>query len=251
MAECQVLVDYHNLHRARMPSFSRPARRSSMDGDTVNFIIEQLLSGLGGALRRLPVPPPDRLVVRLYGGWFQEARLTDDAQMVQRAIRSAPSRIGRCRFRCELAYSLLTKPDVLITHTLRQKQRTMDLRIHGSLPGCALPEQCHVLALKRLLDSRRCPETYCPADMSMALKGHEQKCVDVHMACDLLTLAQDGEDAPILLVTDDTDLVPAMIYAISVRERPITWAFMRPISQNPYRTMLEGLDVQVLSLFDS
>lgn len=174
---------------------------------------------------------PQRLHLRLYGGWYEDSSPTPLAENLARTLDSAfpfPYRPVRHRtttgpaesasslmlINAELAYATLAEPNHHLLNTYRKKGCPAGLR--GTDPieaGCTDPS-CGLRYLPKLLKKGSCPADACAVRAHSLISRGEQKLVDVMLASDLLFLVTTRPSDAITLVSSDHDLWPAIRQAI-------------------------------------
>ena len=230
--QAHVLVDYHNLPR------------SVRNSGTVS--IARTLDELVQA----HVPKTDEVHIRLYGGWYDEAGLSNDgSRLTQEIGRNFPialsERRGQIRYIfCEIASSLIESRSDLLPATVRRAHGLgwFEKQAHPSgcvdLPGCTIST---VMNWSR----RGCPSTNCPVTHFEAFTAKQQKLVDTLLCCDLLSVA--GAESRTLVVSEDDDLIPALLLAGS-RGARIWHVRSKGDKVRLYDGMLLRRGVQLISL---
>jgi hypothetical protein len=164
-----------------------------------------------------------RLDLRLYGGWFQEDKLTHAAQSLAAEIAAsfpypmwirdrAPAQL--VPLSAALAHSLEMFPRKLIQHTyrLRPPARRFSCEDPGA-KGCTT-DPCPLGAMVEFVNSGNCPQTGCglrPKDLFQGVG--EQKLVDTMLVADLIHLGRLKQSA-VAVVTSDDDVWPGIIDAL-------------------------------------
>lgn len=193
-----VLVDYDNVRLGRKGP---------------RYFVTRLLDGVG--VRRCSGEAAVRC--RLYGGWFDGARLSKRAQRLVPEIRGVfPRRVTvsdgdgavRVRVTMELASSLVGD-GVALTHTYRRRSLPAGLACaRPPFAGCASPSRCAVAGVAPFVDGDECPHPGCGVTPRAVLGRNEQKLVDSMLVVDLVRLAQASES--IVLVSSDDDMWPGI-----------------------------------------
>ena len=162
------------------------------------------------------------LHVRLYGGWTTENVLTIRASQIQQLLSKSnifpfkhPSR-GIIRGRIELAMSLFSMPSLEFATTYKERAGLRRIRLSKAacFDGCIETESaCPVRNFSRFtkMAHRACPKEGCSVSNSSVFSSYEQKMVDTMIACDLLSAASEKGVAAVAVLTEDTDLLPAII----------------------------------------
>jgi hypothetical protein len=206
-----LLVDHDNLS---------PALRAR----GAVFLSEHVLQMLG--LDRLR--STSHVTIRLYGGWYEDRRLTSRAQVLAAELATfprivnlvSPSRESHAiTVRVELAYSMLAEPARNLMYTVR-----VDRGLPASL-RCAAPRdrgcrasQCPLAAVQEFFTAAQCPEDGCFVTPNMLFSQAQQKLVDTLLAVDLVHAAQRG-DPVVSLLTSDDDVWPAIRSAMLLGSR--------------------------------
>ena len=201
-----MLVDYDNVEELNR-------RRGLVD------LVETMLDKLPESVA------PDNAItsVRLYGGWYEQNRLTTLAQNLQSEIvqrfptvfqLEGKTNLRRIRTIVELARSLLICPGKDLFNTLRHRRGAP--RFHSApLPydNCAKPENCALSKLKRILRASKCPAETCVAKFQDAFTLPQQKLVDTMITSDAIFVAHSLTATKLVVVTNDDDLWPGICTA--------------------------------------
>lgn len=176
--------------------------------------------------------------VRIYGGWYEGAVMTNLAQHVaaevQRdfpALLKTPARsedVHVINVTGELAFSLLEEPNHHLFATYRRKGMPTNLRVQQPAAVGCTQSACPLLATRKLLKSGRCPEAGCAVTATDLIYRHEQKIVDTMLTCDLIFCAAQQYDRAVLISGDD-DFLPS-IRTVLLRGTPVTRIHPRPNS---------------------
>ena len=178
-----VLVDYDNVRLGRKG---------------LRYFATRLLDHVG--VRRCSAEPSIRC--RLYGGWFDGARLSKRAQRLVPEIQNVfPRRMTvsdaegavRVRVTMELAISLIGDR-VALTHTYRRRSLpTGMVCARPPFTECAHPSRCAVATVAPFINEEECPHPRCDVTPFDLLGRNEQKLVDSMLVVDLIRLAQQAE----------------------------------------------------------
>lgn len=164
----------------------------------------------------------DQLLIRLYGGWYEGVSMTSRAsQLAQIAADGDPFPLthgGRSvAGRVELASGPIHTPGVVLPHTHRVRETAPRLRRTPGAdePSCCSDSACSARKLARWSEGPQkiCPTEGCTVPYSRAFFGREQKMVDTMIAIDLIELTVSQRIGSVALISDDTDFVPALLYA--------------------------------------
>ena len=174
--------------------------------------------------------PPSNAQLRLYGGWFDENRLSRRAQdLSAQAQRDFPRAIGLAPgdppilTKVELAYSLAATPSHILFKTYRLRSdapsnlafRTWPPTHCGNATGCALTPTAS------FLQTGQCPRNGCSVRLLGALSRPEQKLVDTMLVADMIHYAMQSPQPEIVVVTSDDDVIPGICAAVHVGARVI------------------------------
>lgn len=203
-----VFVDYDNIQRYQ---------RQRGINNVVMTILEVLPESI--------LPHGADVSIRLYGGWYQNQRLSRVAQyLTGETAGFSPASIslrasGRqrtLRVSVELARSMLVDPSRVVPNTFRLRETPTNLRskkmpYHGcvDIPGCPLQ------GTHQLLANGRCPVYGCSTELTDVVERHEQKLVDTMLTVDIIH-ASSWMKSDIVVVTSDDDLWPGIRTAISM-----------------------------------
>lgn len=227
-----VFVDYHNLPRGLRDAGLSSVARS----------IDQLV--------HTHTPAVEEIYIRLYGGWYDENGLSNDGtRLTQELGRDFPITLSGTarsirRIYCEIASSLVASRSDLFPATLR-KSHGLDWFIRGPHPtGCIDPVNCTIPTVLKW-SRRGCPTPGCPVTHFEAFTCNQQKLVDTLLCCDLLSVA--GPDNELFLVSEDDDLIPALVLA-GVRSTKVWHVRSKPNKVRLYDSMLLSRGVQLVAL---
>lgn len=161
--------------------------------------------------------------VRLYGGWYNQHRMSRiaaslSAQVAQifPAVVRIPKAgtIHRIRAQVALAISLSVDPRTILTHTFRVRHAPSNLSTKSTpLVGCIDESSCPLSAVHYLLDTDAYPQSNCAVSVADVLTRTEQKMVDTMLTVDLVHLCLQGAPS-IVIVTSDDDFWPAIKLAL-------------------------------------
>ena len=176
------------------------------------------------ALGSKHMPKAGDFFTRLYGGWYSASGLTNPATLLTQEIqRDCPLIVTNGnsilrRVHCELASSLLEVPSYNLGWTLRKREGIRSRLTRRYTPACHSLADCSID--KAVAWSRgQCPVAGCGVTASDAFNYYEQKLVDTLLCCDLLSLALRSPAPDTFVVSDDDDMLPAMIMAAKVGGR--------------------------------
>jgi hypothetical protein len=200
----RVLVDYDNVPL-------------SIRGQGPLYLADRLFECL-----RPDLGSDTHLDVRLYGGWFEEDKLTRRAQDLVAGLSAFPYPMWikdqgpakLVRINATLAQSLeaLPKKHLHGTYRMRPPARRLSCETPQKV-GCAT-SPCPLSFVPEFINHERCPQTGCPVTRELLLRGvGEQKLVDTMLVADLIYISRIGEPT-VGIVTSDDDIWPGIISAL-------------------------------------
>ena len=168
--------------------------------------------------------------IRIYGGWKTSNVWTNRASRMQQAIGAqqlfpfAHPPVGIVRGSVKLVTSLLVDPQLNwdTTFKVRAGLRRVTLAEAPCFDGCSSPQsECPVRRFAKFTKNRgsNCPADGCSVSNEKVFKSAEQKMVDTMLACDLIECASDDSISAVAIVTEDTDLLPALVQAANLVKR--------------------------------
>lgn len=165
----------------------------------------------------------ENIIVRLYGGWYSEDKLTVQASQLQQFLSQIsifPIIINGklVSGKVELAASLYEIPDVVWGYTMKEKDGIPRIRInHEKIDStCNINrDQCPHYIMYRFTKAKdkRCHVSGCLNLQRDIYKGIEQKMVDTLLACDLIAISDDENCDGVLIFSDDFDHFPSLAVA--------------------------------------
>lgn len=194
-----------------------------VDYDNVDFPIRK--SGLLLLARRIlthveGITPTKRDVnIRLYGGWYEQNRLTRLAQRLSAEItNSFPCALlttqGTSIVGMHLARSLISVPGHDMLHTFRMRGAPPNLQCDDPLRGHCSEPHCPLTAMHTFVTRGVCPESTCQIRPQDLLHRGEQKLVDTMLTADLIHFSLNAT-SPLHIVTSDDDLFPGIIMTLA------------------------------------
>jgi hypothetical protein len=193
------------------------------------------------------------LHVRLYGGWYDASGgLTRVGTRIAQEIgRDFPiTKLNQSRqirrVACEIASALIDSPQDLLPFTFRKRPGIRSRLSRVRPPNCIDHSKCSIDAV--VAWSRGvCPESGCPVTPENVFGFYEQKLVDTMLCCDVVALALRNPRAPIVILSDDDDLAPAVLMSAKLGA-PIHLIEMRGNKQGTYRSLFASYNVRTASL---
>ncbi len=243
-----ILVDFCNLYNRELQS---DALNNAWVKCALNEVVDLAIKA---------VPGTDDLKVRLYGGWIEDGTDTKHASLlmgegnIQSFFPIVHSSGGRIlRGSIELARTILCAPAAtwFSTQKVRKDIPRLILSPEFRAAGCSeTRDECLFRRMAHVTKrNRKCPKGNCGFKTGEVFMTTEQKMVDTMMACDILHLAMSAEPCTIIMVTDDTDIIPALVMAgmTSQYGHRIVWIVRNSQHEQQYRVFLKttGLEVQV------
>jgi hypothetical protein len=207
------------------------------------------------------------LRVRAYGGWF-EGSTSSAARFAAMDFYQGPDGCPSilkhgglfCRVAFEFAEQLVAfGPNVRvagadaglrITHTVATRASPHRIVASADAATCQQPD-CQLQMVRRWLRKKRaCTLRGCPHSFSDFFSRKEQKQVDVHLAVDLVGFVSSTAEPQLIgVVSDDADLLPAILFA--AQHKPTgCWLFaLRFSSASSYMdSVLRDRGVRILDL---
>lgn len=192
-------------------------------------------------------PSADEIGIRLYGGWYDIHGLTRAGTMLAQEIGASfpmvvatNGQIG-CRILCDIASALIDTPADLLLHTFRQRRGIRSKLTVAQVPNCASPGSCGVQSVAQW-SRGRCHVAGCSVSAHSVFTFNEQKLVDTLLCCDLIALAMRGPTEPVFLVSDDDDMVPAVL--LGGRLGGAIHILEGRVRQSAYGALLQHYNVQ-------
>ena len=232
MSEVIVLVDFDNV-----------------DGSEISLGVEHVTRKVLRLCDRHLDASVRRARIRLYGGWYENGRMTRSAQMLIQQI-SMLGVVVRCRrwsgsemlATVELANSLLADPATLVDNTFRRRQLQRNLRCKD-LPwtACFDPANC-ASAIMYAFAGSGCSKPGCSVLIADVFERNEQKVVDSMLVADLIEASLSGFS--VALVSRDDDMWPGLRMAVQ-RNANLVHLLTKPGAQLPsYYSALHGAAYQ-------
>ena len=165
----------------------------------------------------------DSIVVRLYGGWRSNGRLTTAAQRIVPEIRACSPTVvsvsgGDPTTAKKLVVELADAPIGLTTpldQTLARDRTLRKFRANPSaLSACVNISSCGMSQHYALTHSLACANAACSAVLGDLLVRDEQKMVDTLIVADLAHQVFISKATHIAIVSSDTDLWPGVLLAL-------------------------------------
>jgi len=151
----------------------------------------------------------------------------------------------KCRIYCEIASALIDTPSDLLLHTFRQRKGMRSRLSVAQNPNCANATSCTVNAVAQW-SRGRCQVKGCSVTAESVFTFNEQKLVDTLLCCDLVALAARGARDPVFLISDDDDMIPAIL--LGGRMGGVVHVLETRSRKSAYRTLLQLYNVQISAL---
>jgi hypothetical protein len=192
-----ILVDYDNIE-------TNIVRHGVMH--VVNRIVSKIDS--------TEVDSNRHITIRLYGGWYQQNRFTNQAQILSADILAnfpntalLSDNLTSVIVNCEMAYSILADPTNHLFSTYRPRGIPMGLKAkHPSNCGCSTPN-CPIVATHNFLRNNICNVCNTVRPEDIFFRG-EQKLVDTMLTSDLIF--SSNQSANLGVVSSDDDFWPGI-----------------------------------------
>lgn len=207
-----LLIDFDNFDELR--SEDDPARCAYVLGQLLRTYLKQLEDS------------PDRLVIRVYGGWDEGGVLSQRAAVVIQMLAEIdlfpiPSNGRLIAGQIELAFGPYSRPGLVLPNTYRRRGGPPRLRRHPELgqPPCTNNEHCsaRILVKWTKMPNRICPTDSCSIMSKEAFIVHEQKMVDALIGVDLIDMLQSHQFTSVAIASNDSDFVPNLLHAAGQR----------------------------------
>lgn len=159
------------------------------------------------------------LIVRLYGGWYENDRATRLAQDLTAEIKANfPQKVNlgdrnQVIANVELANSLIIKPQTLLYHTYRKRGTPSGLGCDHPVKVACFSVTCPLIQVYDFLNLNKCSECKYVRPEQVLFRS-EQKLVDSMITADMIYLSQTQNNMSI--VSSDDDFWPAILTAITL-----------------------------------
>lgn len=183
--------------------------------------------GLGHVISKItavisPQLPPavTRLAFRLYGGWFEDTKVSRSAQKLGADITAYPSTANINGqpgvVQVEFARALLANPRSDLTHTFRPKGQAPRLTCEATpYRKCSSATACPISHIANFINLERCNSSGCSVTPVDILNKQEQKLVDTMIVSDISYLATQATSPAIAVVSADYDIWPGIVNALA------------------------------------
>ena len=220
------LADFFNL---QLWKIGRPPVYSDVR-DGLDDLIAAGVTAAGSA---------SEVTFRLYGGWHGDVPESREEirGMTSRAMQALSKRLGRTRVRVELADTPVWDRSLRLRSTVQvSRLANVPARVE-SCDECLRPADCTVSSLGRWFGGK-CPSDGCPVKLPQVAWRHQQKMVDTLLTADALTIAHTGVCDAVLVASDDTDMLPALL-ALSTSGLEVVRMARRASRHEYYEGLLE------------
>jgi hypothetical protein len=200
----RILVDYDNVP-------------STIRSQGPLYVADRLFECLRPELQK-----ETRVDVRLYGGWYEEDKLTRRAQdlIVDLAVFPYPMWLKDqvpaklVRINATLAQSLEILPKKHLHGTFRFRPAARRLSCGDLQQSGCTTNPCPLAPVPDFINNDACPQAGCAVTKTLLLRGTgEQKLVDSMLVADLVHLSR-MEESMIAIVSSDDDVWPGIISAL-------------------------------------
>lgn len=161
--------------------------------------------------------------MRLYGGWYQEEVLTNQASILYRFLSSFKffpiiKNNKIIRGKIEVVDTLYNVPNYQWRNTLKEKSGMSYVKINNEKLNDTCSHNktnCPPYILKRIAKNktRKCAVEGCNSLNNEIFIKTEQKMVDTMIACDLISYSMEDDIFKVIIVSDDVDFFPALAVA--------------------------------------
>lgn len=163
------------------------------------------------------------IIIRLYGGWYKDEALTNNASSIQQMLASVnvfpfinTSERIKIRGKIELASSLFSMPSLIWKGTYKEKHGVYNMRINRDALSTTCednPTLCPPKILNRFTKKKNkiCSVEGCSSIHKNIFKAMEQKMVDTMIACDILSCSDEELIQNLIIVSEDTDIFPSLV----------------------------------------
>jgi len=193
-----IFVDFDNI-----------ARKDSRKG--LVYIVNKILSKIDPS----ELKGDTHVIIRLYGGWYEQNRFTNRAQNLSIDIsKNFPTILNlsdnrtRVFVNCEMAYSILADPYNHLFHTYRPRGMPENLKVRTPKSiGCTRPD-CPLIFVYDFISNNICDKCrkFKPSDFFY--RG-EQKLVDTMITSDLIF--SSSKNSTLCIVSSDDDFWPGIM----------------------------------------
>lgn len=223
------------------------------------YSFESIKSKIGHAvsLAKGKVPDVERVLIRLYGGWYEHTALTARASGVSVLLPSLNSTFpiispeSIIHGNVELATQLYGHQFVWY-NSYREHIGLPKLRVNRDAlsPECETSKTtCPVRILERftLSKARKCTNEGCNTKHGEVFFSRAQKYVDTMIACDIITLCMQDEIKGVFVFSDDEDHFPAMAVARDVvtTKAQLGLFILNAQNKDNYENYLSPFDIEV------
>lgn len=202
----------------------------------------------------------NQIDVRVYGGWYQQGSLTDKASTAFTLLSgidcATPLQNGErwVRWRMENVISAYGT-NHFWDNTYRQKNGLprIVVKTDAHRDKCGIDKMhCPVEIVKKISKGagKICQVEDCTLKAEDIFQTFGQKMIDTMMACDILTIGDEPETEAIAVMTDDVDLLPALVVS-SLKNNRVCYYIATHNNQHAtqdFPTMLNPYNIKSLIL---
>lgn len=245
MKTVAILIDFDNAFKRPMNFYTNEDFQK-----TIDFAVNTA---------RTTINEVEKIIVRLYGGWYQQNSLTARAS----AVSSLLPELNRSFPIIEQQHNRLIHGSVELATQLyghsfvwynsyREHYGLHNLRVNTSAMSEKCAENsntCPVKILKKFTEkkSKICHHEGCSTIHSSVFFERTQKYVDTMITCDIISLGNEPEVAGIYVLSEDVDLFPAfaVVHDLNTTEAKLGVILSRDSQIDNYRALLAPFEVQV------
>lgn len=207
---------------------------------------------------RTKLPDVERIIIRLYGGWYTNNSLTARASSLSTMLPSL-----------NVLFPILVPPKFIIQgsielatqlyghsfiwyNTYREHAGLPKLRIDHSVLGtqCGVNANiCPVSILKKFTEKKQkvCEIAGCATVHSSVFFQRTQKYVDTMIACDIISLGTDNDVVGVYVLSDDVDHFPAfaVVHDLNATKAKLGLFIVNDQNVASYTSLLSPFDIDV------
>ena len=203
-----ILIDYDNIDNA-------------LTRLGVHYIISKIVSKIDPH----EISSGNRIITRLYGGWYENNNFTRRAQTLSGdiilnfpTVLTLSDNSTSIVVNCELALSMLADPTNHLFHTYRPRGIPEGLQVfHPSMLGCTDPS-CPLIATYDFLTKDSCIKCGKIKPRDLFYRG-EQKLVDTMLTSDLIYSV--NQPSNLCIVSSDDDFWPGIMTSLTLGKKVI------------------------------
>jgi uncharacterized LabA/DUF88 family protein len=150
------------------------------------------------------------VIIRYYGGWYNDHEMTRDAQKLYAEIDDDKIFFtGNKRCTMQLATSLIDLPSISFPSTYRLKSKVQNnLKVRSYDEIECQDNGCQTKVVVEYFSKKKCP--VCRQSPYRVFQRNEQKLVDTMLSGDFLSISKRFPMKTIVLVSSDDDFWPVI-----------------------------------------